>query len=200
MKEKDIKEQAAENQQEMAEGQNPEVESKEPATESQQSVDEAEEVDPVTKMAEQIAQLEQQIAALKDERLRMMAEFENFRRNKAREVANLKNVIADDFFKDMLPVIDDIERAQQSVSQAADVDAVKEGIELIYKKFLTFLEKNGVEPIITENADFDTNLHEAIAVLQAPSEEQKNKILDCTTRGYKHGDTVIRHAKVVVGQ
>ena len=158
------------------------------------------EQDEVTKMAGQIEQLEQNIVTLKDEKLRMMAEFENFRRNKAKEIAGLKEVLADGFFKDMLPVIDDIERAMQSLQQASDVVALKEGVELIYKKLLGFLEKNGVTPIDTVDADFDTNLHEAIAVLPAPNDEMKNKILDCTTRGYKHGETVIRHAKVVVGQ
>ena len=158
------------------------------------------EQDEVTKMAGQIEQLEQNIVTLKDEKLRMMAEFENFRRNKAKEIAGLKEVLADGFFKHMLPVIDDIERAMQSLQQASDVVALKEGVELIYKKLLGFLEKNGVTPIDTVDADFDTNLHEAIAVLPAPNDEMKNKILDCTTRGYKHGETVIRHAKVVVGQ
>jgi molecular chaperone GrpE len=157
-------------------------------------------VDEVTKMAEQIAELEAQVASLKDEKLRMMAEFDNFRKKKTAELAAIKNVVADGFFRDMLPVIDDLERAIVSVESATDIEAVKEGISLIYKKFIDYLRKNGVEAIETANADFDTNLHEAIAVLPAQSEEQKNKIIDCTTRGYKHGDTVIRHAKVVVGQ
>ncbi|MBQ9440748.1 MAG: nucleotide exchange factor GrpE [Paludibacteraceae bacterium] len=157
-------------------------------------------VDEVTKMAERIAELEAQVASLKDEKLRMMAEFDNFRKKKTAELAAIKNVVADGFFRDMLPVIDDLERAIVSVESATDIEAVKEGISLIYKKFIDYLRKNGVEAIETANADFDTNLHEAIAVLPAQSEEQKNKIIDCTTRGYKHGDTVIRHAKVVVGQ
>lgn len=159
---------------------------------------EATEDDELTKLAEKNAELVSQITMLKDDRLRLMAEFDNFRKNKAKEIAGLKNVLADGIFRDMLPVVDDLERAMQNVENAPDIDALKEGMALIYKKFMDYLAKNGVEPIDTDGAEFDTNLHEAIATLPAQTEEQKNKIIDCTTRGYKHGDTVIRHAKVVV--
>lgn len=194
-KEKEIKQDADIQQEKTEETSNVNVD-----TDVEQQHEKTIEEDPVTKLSAQIAELQEQIRTLKDDRLRIMAEFENFRKNKSKEIASLRNVLADSFFKDMLPIIDDFERAMLSIEKATDVESLKEGTELIYRKFLSYLEKNGVTPIDTDNADFDTNLHEAIAVLPATSEEQKNKIIDCTTRGYKHGETVIRHAKVVVGQ
>ena len=99
----------------------------------------------------------------------------------------------------ILPVVDDMERALAGMSQCEDVAAVVEGVELIYKKFIDTLEKQGVTPIETKDADFNVDLHEAIAQVPAPTEEMKGKIIDCTQKGYKMGDKVIRHAQVVVG-
>lgn len=100
----------------------------------------------------------------------------------------------------ILPVIDDFERAIKTMETAKDVKAVKEGVELIYNKFMATLAQNGVKVIETKDQPLDTDYHEAIAVIPAPSEEQKGKILDCVQTGYTLNDKVIRHAKVVVGE
>ena len=99
----------------------------------------------------------------------------------------------------ILPVMDDMERALEQMRKAEDVQAVVEGVELIQKKFMGILEKQGVKPIETKDADFDVEVHEAIAQFPAPSEEMKNKVVDCTLKGYKLNEKVIRHAQVVVG-
>ena len=99
----------------------------------------------------------------------------------------------------ILPILDDMERAIKNMQSAEDVKAVLEGVELIYKKFIGILEKQGVEKINTENADFDVDVHEAIAQLPAPTDELKGKVMDCTLTGYKLNEKVIRHAQVVVG-
>ena len=100
----------------------------------------------------------------------------------------------------ILPVIDDFERAIKTMETAKDVKAVKEGVELIYNKFMAVMAQNGVKVIETKDQPLDTDYHEAIAVIPAPSEEQKGKILDCVQTGYTLNDKVIRHAKVVVGE
>ena len=128
------------------------------------------------------ATLEGEKADLEDKNLRMMAEFDNYRRRTNKEKLELM---------EMLPLIDDFERA---------IDAIDdEGVKLIYQKFLSFLDKQGVHAIETENADFNTDEHEAITTLAA-GEEKKGKVIDCTQKGYKLGDKVIRFAKVVVGE
>ena len=102
--------------------------------------------------------------------------------------------------KSILPVIDDMERALTTMETATDVNAVKEGVELIYNKFLSILSQDGVKVIETKDQPLDTDYHEAIAVIPAPTEEQKGKILDCVQTGYTLNGKVIRHAKVVVGE
>ena len=99
----------------------------------------------------------------------------------------------------MLPVVDDLERALQHIEKAEDVEAVKEGVDLIYKKFLKVLETQGVTQMKTEGADFNTDFHEAVTQFPAPSDELKGKVIDCTEKGYILNDTVLRFAKVVVG-
>ena len=99
----------------------------------------------------------------------------------------------------MLPVIDDLERALQHMEKAEDVEAVKAGVELIYKKFLKVMEAQGVKQMDTKDADFNTDFHEAVTQFPAPSDELKGKVIDCTEKGYMLNDTVLRFAKVVVG-
>ena len=146
-----------------------------------------------------LEQANQEINDLRDKNLRMMAEFDNFRRRTAREKLDLQKTAGERIFKDMLPLIDDFERAKQAMMQTDDIVAVRQGIDLIYQKFVNFLTQNQVVAIETENADFDTEYHEAITTFAA-GDDKKGKVVDCTQKGYKLGDKVIRFAKVVVGE
>ncbi|MGM9679257.1 MAG: nucleotide exchange factor GrpE [Bacteroidaceae bacterium] len=148
---------------------------------------------------EQLEAAKKEIEDLNDKLLRKIAEFDNYRKRTMKEKTELilnggeRTVVA------ILPVIDDLERALKNMKQADDIAAVVEGVELVYKKFIDTLKKQGVEPIQTEGADFDVDLHEAIAQLPAPTDELKGKVMDCTLTGYKMNEKVIRHSQVVVG-
>lgn len=148
---------------------------------------------------EQLDAAKQEIEELNDKLLRKIAEFDNYRKRTLKEKTELilnggeKTIVA------ILPVIDDMERALKNMQKAEDVAAVLEGVELIYKKFMDILGKQGVSVIETKDADFNVDIHEAIAQLPAPTEELKGKVMDCTLTGYKLNDKVIRHAQVVVG-
>ena len=144
-------------------------------------------------------ELEARIAELEDKNLRMMAEFDNYRRRTNKEKLDLMTTAGEGIFKEMLPLIDDFERATEAMNKTDDVEAVREGIRLIQQKFISFLDKQGVHAIETEGVDFNTDEHEAVTTFAA-GEEQKGKVIDCTQRGYKLGDKVIRFAKVVVGE
>ena len=148
---------------------------------------------------EKIAELEAKIAELEDAKLRQIAEFDNYRRRTNKEKLDLMETAGENIFKEMLPLIDDFERAIDAMEKTDDIDAVREGIRLIQQKFLTFLDKHDVHPIETEGVDFSTDEHEAITTFAA-GEDKKGKIIDCTQKGYKLGDKVIRFAKVVVGE
>ena len=148
---------------------------------------------------EKLDKATEEIADLKDQLLRKIAEFDNYRKRTIKEKTELILNGGEKTIVSILPVIDDMERALKNMQKAEDVAAVLEGVELIYKKFLDILEKQGVKTIKTENEDFNVDLHEAIAQLPAPSDEMKGKILDCTLTGYTMNDKVIRHAQVVVG-
>lgn len=148
----------------------------------------------------ELEQLREKCADLADRNLRMMAEFDNYRRRTNKEKLDLIKTAGEGIFRDMLPLIDDFERARQAMQQTSDIQSLREGIDLIYNKFVAFLEKNDVHAILTENADFNTEYHEAVTTFPAPSEELKGKVIDCTQRGYTLGDKVIRYAKVVVGE
>ena len=144
--------------------------------------------------AEQTAQpdYEAEIADLKDKNLRLVAEFENFRRRTNKEKLDLLETAGERIFTDMLPLVDDFERA-------AEHGDLSEGGQLIYKKFQAFLDAQHVTVIPTEGVDFNTDEHEAITTIAA-GEDKRGKIIDCTQRGYKLGGKVIRFAKVVVGE
>ena len=129
-----------------------------------------------------------------------MAEFDNFRKRTLREKADLIKTAGEKVFVNILPLIDDFERAMQAMDSTEDVLAVKEGVDLIYAKFINFLNANGVKAIATENEPFDVDVHEAVTMFPAPSEELKGKIIDCMSKGYMLNDKVIRFAKVVVGE
>ena len=146
-----------------------------------------------------VEELEARVAELEDKNLRMMAEFDNYRRRTNKEKIELMATAGERIFKEMLPLVDDFERATEAMSQTDDIESVREGIRLIQQKFISFLDKQDVHAIETEGADFNTDEHEAITTFAA-GEENKGKVIDCTQKGYKLGDKVIRFAKVVVGE
>lgn len=146
-----------------------------------------------------VAELEKRVAELEDQKLRQIAEFDNYRRRTNKEKLDLLETAGERIFKEMLPLVDDFERAKDAMQKTDDVAAIREGIELIYNKFIKFLDANNVHPIDTDNVAFSTDEHEAITTFAA-GEDKKGKIIDCTQKGYKLGDKVIRFAKVVVGE
>lgn len=148
---------------------------------------------------EQLEAANKEIANLKDQLLRKIAEFDNYRKRTIKEKTDLILNGGEKTITTILPVIDDMERALKTMQNAEDVSAVVEGVELIYKKFMDILGKQGVSVIDTKEADFDVDLHEAIAQIPAPTPELKGKVMDCTLTGYKLNEKVIRHAQVVVG-
>ena len=137
---------------------------------------------------------------LNDRYLRLMAEFDNYRKRTLKEKMDLTKYAEEDVIKGILPVVDNMERAIKSLESATDINAVKEGIDLIYKKFQEFLEKRGIKEIEALNKELDTDLHEAVTKFAAPSEDLKGKIIDVIEKGYYLHDKVIRYAKVVVGE
>ena len=148
----------------------------------------------------QLAKAQEEIAELKDKNLRQIAEFDNYRKRVLKEKADLILNGGEKILTNILPIIDDLERAQQGMTQMTDVNAVKEGVNLIIDKFMKFLKSEGVAQIETEGKDFDVNFHEAITMIPAPSDEMKGKVIDCVSKGYTLNDKVIRYAKVVVGE
>ena len=152
------------------------------------------------KLAQELEKANEQIEEQKDKYLRLSAEFDNYRKRTMKEKAELILNGGEKSISSILPVIDDFERALKNMETATDVAAVKEGVELIYNKFMSVLGQNGVKVIETKEQPLDTDYHEAIAVIPAPNEALKGKILDCVQTGYILNDKVIRHAKVVVGE
>ena len=147
----------------------------------------------------ELEQLNERIAELEDKNLRMMAEFDNYRRRTNKEKLELMATAGERIFVEMLPLVDDFERAVEAMQKTEDIKALREGIQLIQQKFISFLDKQNVHAIETENADFNTDEHEAITMFAA-GDDKKGKVIDCTQRGYKLGEKVIRFAKVVVGE
>ena len=179
------------------------VEETKDTAEEQPQNDQAEEAAPLTHEEQLEKELEDAQAVIeeqKDKYLRLSAEFDNYRKRTMKEKAELILNGGEKSISSILPVIDDFERAIKTMETAKDVKAVKEGVELIYNKFMATLAQNGVKVIETKDQPLDTDYHEAIAVIPAPSEEQKGKILDCVQTGYTLNDKVIRYAKVVVGE
>ena len=129
-----------------------------------------------------------------------MAEFDNFRKRNVRERADLMKNAAESVLKGLLPIVDDFERGLEAIKDSSDASAVKEGMQLIYNKFVKYLEQNGVKEIPTADAQFDTEYHEAIALVPVDDESKKGKIIDTVAKGYTLNDKVLRHAKVAVGK
>ena len=152
------------------------------------------------KLAQELEKANEQIEEQKDKYLRLSADFDNYRKRTMKEKAELILNGGEKSISSILPIVDDFERALKNMETATDVAAVKEGVELIYNKFMSVLGQNGVKVIETKEQPLDTDYHEAIAVIPAPNEALKGKILDCVQTGYILNDKVIRHAKVVVGE
>lgn len=173
------------------------------AADDQPQNEQAEDTTPLTReeeLAEELEKAQETMEEQKDKYLRLSAEFDNYRKRTMKEKAELILNGGEKSLSSILPVVDDFERAIKMMETATDVNAVKEGVELIYHKFLDALAQNGVKLINTKDQPLDTDYHEAIAVIPAPTETQKGKILDCVQTGYTLNDKVLRHAKVVVGE
>ena len=198
-KDKKQTEQPVENQQENL---NVQIENGKVEVENTESV-QTEEVAETDPLQAKVAELEARVAELEDLKLRQMAEFDNFRRRTNKEKLELMTTAGERIFKDMLPLVDDFERALSAMNRKGDEatgdEAIRQGIELIYSKFVGFLAANDVKAIDTTDADFNTDLHEAITTFAA-GEDKKGKVIDCTQKGYTLGEKVIRFSKVVVGE
>lgn len=140
------------------------------------------------------------IAELNDKYLRLAAEYDNYRRRTLKERMELTKTAGEDILVNILPVMDDFERALGSIHQAKEIGAVKEGIQLIYNKFADFLKQRGVKEIEAKEKEFDTDLHEAITKIPAPDKKSKGKIVDVVEKGYYLNEKVIRFSKVVIGE
>lgn len=140
------------------------------------------------------------IAELNDKYLRLAAEYDNYRRRTLKEKMELSKTAGEDILVNILPVMDDFERGLDNIDKAKDIEAVKEGIRLIYSKFGEFLKQRGVKEIEAKEKEFDTDLHEAITKIPAPNEKLKGKVVDVIEKGYYLNEKIIRFSKVVIGE
>lgn len=170
----------------------------EETAEAKEAANEAEDVNAEEK--DPLEAANEEIANLKDKYLRSVAEFDNYRKRTLKEKAELILNGGEKAISAILPVLDDMERAIANGEKTDDPKVLREGMELIYTKFLKALESLGVKKIETNDADFDTDVHEAVAMVPGMGDDKKGKVLDCIQAGYKLNDKVIRHAKVAVGQ
>ena len=146
-----------------------------------------------------IAKLEEELEQEKKKYAYKLAEFENFRKRTLNEKAELIKNGAESAMRDLLPVIDDVERALDAINKGGDLESIKEGVGLIYNKFIKYLESQHVTAIESTGMDFDTDVHEAVTMFPAPDPSMKGKVIDTAVKGYKVNDKVLRYAKVVVG-
>lgn len=144
--------------------------------------------------------LEEELNDLRDKYVRLSAEFDNYRKRTLKEKMELTKSAGESILLNIIPVVDDFERGMETMEKASDIDAVKEGILLIYNKFKDFLKQSGVKEIDARDKEFNTDEHDAVTKIPAPSEEQKGKVVDVIEKGYKLNDRVIRFSKVVVGE
>lgn len=149
---------------------------------------------------EKIEELQSIIEQKNDQLLRLHAEFDNYRKRTLKEKMELTKSAGESILINILPVLDDFERAIKSIEGATEIDPVKEGINLIYKRFNEFVKSNGVKEIDAIEKEFDTDLHEAITKIPSPNDELKGKVVDVIQKGYLLNDKVIRFAKVVIGE
>ena len=153
-----------------------------------------------TKVEEQLEKTEKELLELKDKHVRLHAEFDNYRKRTLKERMELLKTASESLLVSMLPVIDDFDRAMQNLDLAEDESHLKDGLKLIYAKFQEFLKQNGVREIEAKEKDFNTDLHEAITKIPAPTQELKGKNVDVVQKGYYLNDKVIRFSKVVIGE
>jgi len=186
---------------------NEEIAAEEVAQAEENSTDEtvqeetlAEELTVEEQLANMLAEAQQMVNEERDKYLRLSAEFDNYRKRTLKEKAELIKNGAEKTLTAILPVLDDFERALKNMEASEETKAMKEGVELIFNKFQKVLGQEGLQKIETEGKEFDTDFHEAIALIPAPSEDLKGKILDCVQTGYMLNDKVIRHSKVAVAQ
>lgn len=177
---------------------NPEENAGEPQADEQQA-EQPEEINELEAFKTQLAETQAALEKEKKEYLFLMAEFDNFRKRTLREKSEILRNGAESAMKGLLPIVDDFERGLDAIKDTDNAEAVKEGMVLIYNKFLKYLEQNGVKPMESTGADFDDELHEAVALVPG-APEQKNKVIDTLQKGYMLNDKVLRHAKVAVGQ
>ena len=171
----------------------PAAEEPQPGTQTNQN-EMAEEAQP-----DPVEKLQQELALLNDKYLRLYSDFENFRKRQAKEKLDLLTNASEGLIVSLLPVLDDFDRALKTLADRPDEDPVAEGVKLIHSKLLNTLKQKGLEPADAMGKDFDTDFHEAITSIPAPSEELKGKVVDVTEKGYLLNGKVIRYAKVVVG-
>lgn len=153
----------------------------------------------VSDLEGEIEELKNKIAKDKDDYIRLMAEFDNYRRRTSEEKINLISTASEETIKGLLPILDDIERGMKVVSESSDSEASKEGMSLMYEKLLSYLKTKGLSLIEAKGLEFNTDFHEAVAQFPVPEEDQKGKIFDVALNGYTLNGKVIRYAKVVVG-
>ena len=171
-----------------------------PTEETAQEEGSAQELTVEEQLANMLAEAQQMVNEERDKYLRLSAEFDNYRKRTLKEKAELIKKGAEKTLTAILPVLDDFERALKNMEASEETKAMKEGVELIFSKFQKILGQEGLQKIETDGQTFDTDFHEAIALIPSPSEELKGKILDCVQTGYMLNDKVIRHSKVAVAQ
>ena len=145
-------------------------------------------------------ELENQVKELQEKYIRLQAEFDNYRKRTLKEKSELIKSAGEDVLKGILPVMDDFDRALETIQDASDLESVKEGMELIRSKLYEFLKQKGIQEIESQNQEFNTDVHEAISKIPAPEEELKGKVVDVIQKGYYLNDKILRYAKVVVGE
>lgn len=186
-----VKEEELQQEETQTEAQNAEVESQN-AEEEQSAKEETPE--------DKIAALQAELEKSQKEYLFLMAEFDNYRKRTVKEKAELIKNGGEKAMLGLLPVIDDFERAIDAIDNSSDVESLKEGVDLIYNKFMKYLESQQVKPMESTGTDFDADIYEAVTTFPAPDESMKGKVIDTVQKGYTINEKVLRHAKVVVGQ
>lgn len=188
------------NEQEKKTANPEEMEQQEVTNLQDNQTEKAEEKAGLDNVADDLAALQQKYDELNDTHLRLRAEFDNYRKRTMREKADLIKMGGEGALKNLLPVIDDFERALQNIRATEEVEALREGVDLIYTKFMNYLGQQGVKAIEAVGKPFDTEEFEAIATIPAPQPDMKGKVIDCVQTGYILYDKVLRHARVVVGE
>lgn len=186
-----VKEEELQQEETQTEAQNAEVENQN-AEEEQSAKEETPE--------DKITALQAELEKSQKEYLFLMAEFDNYRKRTVKEKAELIKNGGEKAMLGLLPVIDDFERAIDAIDKSSDVEGLKEGVDLIYNKFMKYLESQQVKPMESTGTDFDADIYEAVTTFPAPDESMKGKVIDTVQKGYTINEKVLRHAKVVVGQ